>query len=75
MPEFETSQTARTYLALLLLPHNSLRLRLQPELAACREALALITDCEPEEVQNYFEAQAEKIAARFPIIFTIPSAK
>lgn len=52
------SGTERTYMALLLLPHNNLRTRLQPELAACRDALALSSGRNAEDIQNAYEKVA-----------------
>lgn len=53
--------TEATYMALLLLPHNNLRTRLQPELAACRDALALTTGRDAETIQNAYEAVAHEL--------------
>lgn len=59
-----SNATEQTYLALLLLPHNALRAKLQAELAACRDAIALIEDCDPEDAQNRWEGRAERLLAR-----------
>ena len=51
------------YIALLLLPHNALRTRLQAEMATCRDAIALIHDREPQDIQDEFELRAANIAS------------
>lgn len=60
------TNTERTYIALLLLPHNGLRARLQEELAACRDAIALCDDGEAEATQNEYEAIAGQISRWLP---------
>lgn len=60
----------QTYLALLLMPHNALRARLQPELAACRDALALSQECDPEDIQTSFDGHAERLV---PILWDAPT--
>lgn len=69
----DMTNTARTYLALLLLPHNGLRAKLQGELAACRDAIALCAESDAETVQNDFEAKAAMLANRLPGLFCVPA--
>lgn len=66
-----SSRLEQTYVALLLLPHNALRTRLQPELAACRDAIAVVGDRTPEEIQNDFEARVQPaMIAAAPLLLT-----
>lgn len=66
MTETALPRLIQTYVALLLLPHNALRARLQPELAACRDAVAVVCDCEEQTVQDEYEAIVAKIRERLP---------
>lgn len=63
--------TEQTYLALLLLLHSALRMRLQPELANCRDTLAFLNDRDVESIQNAYEALA---AGLLPFIAALPEA-
>lgn len=53
--------TERTYMALLLLPYGHLRVKLDPELARCRDLIALETGRDAETIQNAYEAIAHQL--------------
>lgn len=49
------------YIALLLLPHGGVRLKLQGALATLRDHIAETTGQDPEEVQNHHELLARML--------------
>lgn len=56
MTESEMHSLRAAYVMLLMLPHDSVRLRLQPLLATLRDEIAAGSGQSSEEVQEYFEA-------------------
>jgi hypothetical protein len=56
--EIELIQSA--YEELLKLPHGRTRLRVQAALVTLRDELAYLTQRDPEDVQNEFEAAARR---------------